>query len=35
MWSLLLGVPAIERSVLGGNINWDLKMMFTIERSLL
>ena len=27
-----MGVSAIERSVLGDNVNWDLKMMSTIER---
>ena len=29
---LLLGVCAIERSVVDGNLSWDLKMMSTIER---
>ena len=29
---LILDVAAIERSVQGGNVSWDLKMMSTIER---
>ena len=30
--SLILDVSAIERSVLGGNVSWDLKMVSTTER---
>ena len=32
LYGLLLGVPAIERSVLGGNVSSDLKIMSAIER---
>ena len=28
----MLDVFAIERSVLGGNVRWDLRIMSTIER---
>ena len=30
-WSAL-GVSVFERSVLGGNVNWDLKMLSVLER---
>ena len=30
---LILDVSAIKRSVLGGNVSWDLKMMSTTEVS--
>ena len=33
LYDLLLGVWAIERSVVDGNVSWDLKMMSTIERG--
>ena len=32
LYGLLLGVCAIERSVVAGNVSWDLKMMSNIER---
>ena len=32
LYDLLLGMSAIERSVLGGNVNWDLRMMSATER---
>ena len=35
IWPLLLGVSAIERSVLEVNVKLDLKIMSTIDRSLL
>ena len=31
LYGQLLGVSAIERTVLGGNVNWDLKMMSAIK----
>ena len=33
LYDLLLDVSAIERSVLRGNVNWNLKMTSAIERS--
>ena len=30
--NMLLGLSAIERLVLGVTVNWDLKMMSTIEK---
>ena len=32
LYDLFLGVSAIESSVLGNNVNWNLKMMPAIER---
>ena len=33
LYGLLLDASAIQRSVLGGNRNWDLKLMSPIEMS--
>ena len=35
LYDLLLEMSAIERSVLGGNVNLDLRMMSATERCLL
>ena len=34
-FDLLLGVSAIERSVVGSNVHWDLKSMSVMEKCLL
>ena len=35
LYDLLLIVSGVKRSVIGGNVNWDLKMKSTTERCLL
>ena len=35
LYDLLLIVSGVKRSVIGGNVNWDLKMKSTTERGLL